>query len=254
VGLVEFANHGTLIFDELLNLPHAAQKLLLDFTQFGTYRPLGYERIEPKHSNVRIIAATNGDLAGATRAGRFREDLYHRLAGIVIELPPLRARRVDIPTIAERTLARIDGTRQWTLTVALRRLLVSPAIEWSGNVRQLERVVARARDRALTRDPESTELRPEHLESRDLEGVHPLHAANSSPIPEPASPASEWQGLQADRARLDEREQAVIRQTLRRAEGVVSRAARDLGIARTTLASRIDNLAIRNEKDPANGQ
>jgi transcriptional regulator with GAF, ATPase, and Fis domain len=251
VGLVEFANGGTLILDELLNLPPHAQKLLLDFTQFGTYRPLGYERPEPKRSRVRIIGATNGDLRTAMRDGRFREDLYQRLAGVVLELPPLRQRREDVPVLAETTLRRADPSRTWTLSVGVRRLLLSPALEWSGNVRQLERVVLRARERALLRDAEATELVPEHFEARDLDGVSPSEAAVSSRAPEQrATPADEalsstWQRLQGERARIDEAEQAVVRRAMEEAAGVVSQAARSLGIARTTFASRLDVLGMR---------
>ena len=75
IGLVEFAHGGTLILDEVLNLPLHAQQLLLDFTQFGTYRPLGYDGAKPKRADVRLVAATNGDLAAAIRERRFREDL-----------------------------------------------------------------------------------------------------------------------------------------------------------------------------------
>ena len=266
VGLVEFANGGTLILDELLNLPPHAQKLLLDFTQFGTYRPLGYEKPQPKQSRVRIIGATNGDLRAAIRDGRFREDLYHRLAGVVLDLPPLRQRREDVPVLAESTLRRSDPARGWTLAVATRRLLLSPAIEWSGNVRQLERVVLRARERALQRDPGATELVPEHFEARDLDGVSPVRAAMPAAAPEPAPPASaapaedpaiadvstdgipsstRWQHLQATRARIDEAEQAMVRRALADAKGVVAQAARTLGIARTTLSSRLDMLGLR---------
>jgi transcriptional regulator with GAF, ATPase, and Fis domain len=131
VGLVEYADKGTLIFDELLNLPVHAQKLLLDFTQFGTYRPLGHAAAEPKRADVRIIAATNGDLGAAIRDGRFREDLYHRLASVVIAVPPLRERRSDIPRLAESTLKRLDPSRTWTLSLEMRRLLISPVLEWS---------------------------------------------------------------------------------------------------------------------------
>ena len=81
------------ILDEILNLPPHAQKLLLDFTQFGTYRPLGYDAGGAQARGVRIIAATNGDLRAAIREGRFREDLYYRLAGVTLRLPPLRERR-----------------------------------------------------------------------------------------------------------------------------------------------------------------
>ncbi len=252
VGLVEYADKGTLIFDELLNLPVHAQKLLLDFSQFGTYRPLGYAGIEPKRADVRIIAATNGDLGAAIRDGRFREDLYHRLASVIIALPPLRERRSEIPRLAESTLKRVDPGRSWTLSPEMRRLLVSPALEWSGNVRQLERVITRVRDRALVRDPESTELRPEHLESRDLEGIAPIPKDAPASTPASGPPSSEWQQLQAERARFDDRERALIRRALMGAGGVVAKAARDLGVARTTLASRIEILEIARtrSKDP----
>jgi transcriptional regulator with GAF, ATPase, and Fis domain len=250
VGLVEYADKGTLIFDELLNLPVHAQKLLLDFTQFGTYRPLGHSGVEPKRADVRIISATNGDLHAAIRDGRFREDLYQRLASVVVTLPPLRDRRSDIPRLAESTLKRVDPSRSWNLSLEMRRLLVSPALEWTGNVRQLERVITRVRDRALVRDPEATELRPEHLESRDLDGISPLQAKDAR-APVEVSPSSEWQQLHAERARLDDRERAVIQRSLIQAGGVVAQAARGLGIARTTLASRIEILGMKSRsKDP----
>lgn len=249
VGLVELAHGGTIILDELLNLPPQAQKLLLDFTQFGTYRPLGYDKAQPKKSPVRIIAATNGNLAAAIKDGRFREDLFHRLAGVVLDLPPLRQRREDIPVIAESTLRRTDPTRGWTLSVGARRLLLSPALEWSGNVRQLERVILRARERALVRDPGATEIVPEHFEARDLDGHSPLEAAASqrTSAAAPDSLASAWQRTQAERARLDESEQAIIRRALAASGGVVSQAARALGIARTTLSSRVEALGLREK-------
>jgi transcriptional regulator with GAF, ATPase, and Fis domain len=249
VGLVEFANNGTLILDELLNLPPHAQKLLLDFTQFGTYRPLGYDKAEPKRSRVRIIGATNGNLRAAIKDGRFREDLYHRLAGVVLDLPPLRQRREDLPALAESTLRRADPKRTWKLSLGVRRLLLSPSLEWSGNVRQLERVVFRARERALSRDPEATELVPDHFEARDLDGVSPSEAAAiSQRAPEPQgdeAAAAGWQRIQAERARLDEAEQAILRRALQDHSGVVAHTARALGVARTTLASRLDVLGLR---------
>jgi transcriptional regulator with GAF, ATPase, and Fis domain len=245
VGLVEFADKGTLILDEVLNMPAHAQRLLLDFTQFGTYRPLGYERPEPKRADVRIVAATNGDLGAAMRDGRFRADLYHRLAGVVLHLPPLRARREDIPALAESTLRRIDPARTWTLSVGLRRLLLSPTIAWSGNVRQLERVVARARERALSRDPTAMALGPEHLDARDLDAETPRDVAVGSPD---AGLASAWERLQTQREQLAAREHEMIREALARSGGVVAHAARELGMARTTLASRIDVLGIRSAR------
>jgi transcriptional regulator with GAF, ATPase, and Fis domain len=247
VGLVEFADGGTLILDELLNLPPRAQQLLLDFTQFGTYRPLGYDRAEPKRARVRILAATNGDLQTAIRERRFREDLFYRLAAVTVEMPPLRERREDIPSLAESTLRRVDPGRAWSLSVPLRRLLVSPGFDWSGNVRQLERAIERARDRAVHRDADATLLTPEHLEARDLGQVPIASLASSEPAAGDA-PSVTWQKLQAERTRIDEREQALLRKALADANGVVAQAARDLGIARTTLAHRLDALGIRAPK------
>jgi transcriptional regulator with GAF, ATPase, and Fis domain len=115
VGLVELADRGTLILDEILNLPKHAQQLLLDFSQFGTYRPLGHEAVKPKQVKVGLIAATNGDLDTAVKEGRFRLDLYYRLAGAVVRLPSLRERHEEIPLLAEAYLRRLDQERDWTL-------------------------------------------------------------------------------------------------------------------------------------------
>ncbi len=246
VGLVEYANGGTLILDEILNLPPHAQQILLDFSEFGTYRPLGYEGAEPKRARVRIIAATNGDVRAAIKEQRFRQDLYYRLAGVTIDLPPLRARRDDVPALAESTLRRIDPSRPWTLSPGLRQLLVSPDIGWSGNVRQLEHAIERARERALVRDGEATELLPEHFAPRDIDGA----AIESAPAA-PGQPLSaRWQRVHADRATLEELEKDVLRQALGEAGGVVAYAARSLGIARTTLASRLEALGLRAAKGP----
>lgn len=253
VGLVELAHKGVLVLDELLNLPPNAQRLLLDFTQFGTYRPLGYDRAEPKRADVRIVAATNGDMRAAVRDGRFREDLYYRLAQVVVELPPLRKRRGDIPMLTEATLARLDPRRTWSLSVALRRLLVSDRLAWAGNVRQLEAVTARARERAVFRDPEANELRPEHFEARDLEGEKPESlAAPSQGTTDTDQPlGAVWQAIQAERARLDEREADTLRRAVDEAGGTVAHAARALGIARTTLASRLELLRVREKSGSA---
>jgi transcriptional regulator with GAF, ATPase, and Fis domain len=166
----------------------------------------------------------------------------------VLDLPPLRQRRADVPALAASLLRRADPARSWTLSVAARRLLLSPTIEWSGNVRQLERVVLRARERARLRDPEASELVPEHFEARDLDGVSPTQASAAPTATESAGQAdlaSIWQRLQADRARTDEAEQEIILRALTEAGGVVAQAARSLGIARTTLGSRLEVFGLR---------
>lgn len=262
VGLVEHANGGTLIFDEILNLPPAAQQLLLDFTQFGTYRPLGWERREPKHARVRILAATNGDLERAIREGRFREDLYYRLATTTIDVPPLRERRDDIPALAEALLHRIDGSGRLRFSVPMRRLFLSPALPWSGNVRQLEAVVRRARERALSDDPAATVIGPEHVTPRDL-GTASVEVPEPSGVRDPSAPLASgflieqrelgdtYRRLLREREALDAVEKQVLELALERHAGVAAHAARELGLPRTGFLSRLDTLGIDREAKSA---
>ncbi|MEM9695735.1 MAG: sigma 54-interacting transcriptional regulator, partial [Myxococcota bacterium] len=164
-GLVEHADGGTLILDEVLNLSHQAQKLLLDFAQFGTYRPLGYLNPEPKRADVRVIATTHGDLADAIARGRFRDDLYFRLATATIRLPPLRERRNDVAILAEHFVRRIAG-EGWRVAPRLRDRLLEPELEWAGNVRQLEAALRGAHRRAMLRG--ANEVTVEDIRDADL--------------------------------------------------------------------------------------
>ena len=246
IGLVEYADGGTVVLDEILNLPLHTQKLLLDFTQFGAYRPLGYDKPQPKHANVRIIVATNGDLRVAVREGRFREDLYYRIAGVTLRLPPLRERREDIPALAEGALRRLDTSRPWALSLDARRRLAASAHDWPGNMRELEWLVVRARNRALARDAGTAEIRPADL----TEWADTRAADRSDPLaPHPGeSPAGEWKRLQELRAQIDQRELEILRDALGRHDGVVAHAAKELGVARTTLAGRAQAIALATKK------
>jgi DNA-binding NtrC family response regulator len=268
VGLVEFADGGTLILDEVLNLPHQAQQLLLDFTQFGTYRPLGHASHEPKRANARIIAATNGDVRAAIERGVFRKDLYYRLAGLTLQLPPLRDRREDLPALAEGFLRRIDPVRQWSVSLPLRRLLVSEELTWPGNIRELEHVLQKARDRALARNPSAADLSPEHVEPSDLgrdalprePGPHPRPQRDllcSAFEVDTADPAGSWRRLVRERGELESHERAIIAAALERHGGVVAHAAAELGISRTGLLSRMQTLKVarpgRRGSEPEQG-
>jgi len=252
VGLVEFANHGTLILDEILNLPSHAQQLLLDFTQFGTYRPLGHEDREPKRSDVRIIAATNGDMQAAMKEGRFRTDLFYRLANVTLRLAPLRERHEDVVPLAE-SLLQAEG-RRWTLSVDARRLLASPQHAWPGNVRELEAVMRRARERALAYNPDGGVIEEAHI-APSLAGTAELApgvAADSSrPFAiEPNDIGGSFERLAEERDSLDGAEKALIELALRKYHGVLAHAARELGIPRSSLISRIATLGIERPGKP----
>jgi len=244
VGLVEQADGGTLILDEILNIPPHAQQLLLDFTQFGTYRPLGHARPEPKRAKVRLIAVTNGDVDLAVREGRFREDLYYRLAGGMLELPGLCERREDIPGLAEGFLRRLDTERRWQLSLELRRALVSEELAWRGNVRQLEAVMRRGRERAIYRSPETSTVELSDIRHRELGITRPVALARALETPQDLGVASRYAGLAAERERVDVRERELLREALDEANGVVAKVARDLDMPRTTLISRLRTLGM----------
>ncbi|MCU0675022.1 MAG: sigma 54-interacting transcriptional regulator [Myxococcota bacterium] len=249
-GLVEYADGGTLVLDEILNLPPHAQQLLLDFTQFGTYRPLGYQGSEPKRSRVRLIAATNGNMAQAIRDTRFRQDLFFRLAAMRLDLPPLRSRRQDIPSLARSFFRRFDPVRAWGLSDVAQRLLTSSTLEWAGNVRQLEGVLRRARDRALASGLVGGELQVDHFADlerqveleRSLVPSEPPLVATAIDVNSPIESA--WTQLVAQRNDLDAVERDLITRAIEDARGNLSQAARTLGISRTSMLSRMNTLGV----------
>ncbi|MGB5351933.1 MAG: sigma 54-interacting transcriptional regulator, partial [Polyangiales bacterium] len=248
-GLVEYANDGTLIFDEVLNLTHHAQQLLLDFTQFGSYRPLGFQGPEPKTAKLRIISVTNGDMHKAIADRVFRQDLYYRLAAVPLTLPPLRERRWDIPNMAVRYLHRIDPKTNWELDGGAMEALLSPGLQWAGNIRELEAVLKRARNRSRASGATDAVIEAQHL---DL-GEGRAQVESSPAAVRPTSNAghdeirNRWQSLAGRQQELDAAERAVIEEALLVCHGIVARTARMLDVPRTGLISRMGRLDI----DPA---
>jgi two-component system response regulator AtoC len=142
-GLFEEATGGTLLLDEVGELPLALQVKLLRTLQEGTIRRLGDTKDTPV--DARLVAASNRDLAAEVKAGRFREDLFYRLNVLPIELPPLRDRREDIPLLVEHFISRHNkrlGTAVKGISTEAEKMLM--AYEWQGNVRELENVIERA--------------------------------------------------------------------------------------------------------------
>jgi len=134
-GLLEAANGGTAFFDEIGELPLDLQAKLLRVLQEKEFRPVG--SVSTRHSDFRIIAATNRDLAKEVEKGTFRRDLYFRLNVINIRLSPLRERREDIPTLINHFLSRVGGS--YSMTAEALEVMLS--YEWPGNVRELENCV-----------------------------------------------------------------------------------------------------------------
>jgi DNA-binding NtrC family response regulator len=220
LGLFEEADGGTLFLDEIAEMPAALQVKLLRVLQSGEVRRLG--ATQATTIAVRVIAATNGDLAALISEGKFREDLFYRLNVIQVMLPPLRDRREDLPALAEHFLARSAGKLGRTLRLspgALERLLRYP---WPGNVRELENAIERAAILA----------RSEILGPDDL----PPHVAAGLQLgPSPALPRQ---------TTLAEAERAHILQTLERFGRNHSGAAEALGIGRTTLWRKLKEYGI----------
>jgi DNA-binding NtrC family response regulator len=220
LGLFEEADGGTLFLDEIAEMPAALQVKLLRALQSGEVRRLG--ATQAATIDVRVLAATNGDLAARIAQGTFREDLYYRLNVIHLALPPLRERREDIPALAEHFVARASAKLGRTLRLspgALERLLRYP---WPGNVRELENAIERAAILARTDSVEPDDL-PPHV------------SAGLQLGPSPALPRQ---------ITLAEAERAHILQTLERFGGNHSGAAEALGIGRTTLWRKLKEYGI----------
>jgi two-component system response regulator GlrR len=141
-GVVREAEGGTLLLDEVDSLPLLAQVKLLRFLQEKEFRPLGSSRVQK--ADVRILAATNGDLEEAVRAGRLRQDLFYRLNVLPLRLPPLRERREDIPRLARHFLRKHTARERRPAEISGRALQALVDHGWPGNVRELEHVMERA--------------------------------------------------------------------------------------------------------------
>jgi DNA-binding NtrC family response regulator/tetratricopeptide (TPR) repeat protein len=227
-GLFQTADGGTLFLDEIGLLPAALHGKLLGVLEDQAVRRVGSTRAES--IDVALIAATSVDLKRAVSERRFREDLYHRLAVITLELPPLRDRGADILALAEHFLARacVDyGLSPRVLTTEARDVLTRH--RWPGNVRELANAMERV---ALLSDTE--EIRAPMLGF--LSGGS---AIVSEPVPGAGAIAAENTGLLKDAIR------ARIEAALRENGGHIRRTAAALGISRNTLRSRMDKYGLR---------
>ena len=239
-GLFETADGGTLFIDEIGEMPGPLQAKLLRVLEDGSLRRVG--SLKERRVNVRLLAATNRDLARDVEDGRFRQDLFYRINVMSLELPPLRERLGDIPLLVAHSLGP-----DWEIEdEALRRI---EAYHWPGNVRQLINAIERAK---IMGDDNLVRL-------RDLphEVTHgPRSEPHSAPAVNPATDRADGAGEDVPGAkpggtRIDDLwsiERAKVVEVLRRERGNKTRAARALGIDRRKLYRLIDRYAVRTSE------
>jgi transcriptional regulator with PAS, ATPase and Fis domain len=232
-GLFFQANGGTIFLDEIGDMPERLQSKLLRVLQEREVLSLGGS--SPRKIDARIVAASNRDLGRLVKEGLFRADLFYRLRGVELHLPPLRARRGDLPALllafASRAAAkygkRIHGVSRRALSALLGH-------DWPGNVRELEATI----ERAVLLCPDGGALQREHF--------GPLERASDEPVPSASSPARP--DLPASAGTLQEQVEALEREAILRAlaaaKGNKSKAARLLGITRNGLSLKMERLKI----------
>ncbi len=235
LGVIRAADGGTLFLDEIGELPLHLQPKLLRFLQEREVHPVGADRAIAV--DVRVIAATNRDLAREVAARTFREDLFHRLNVLNLALPPLRERRADIPVLAQAFLQEAAARNQKTVTLSEAALTTLTLHDWPGNVRQLqneiERVVALADDREL--------LTPSSFNFTVPSASPAAEAGLETIFPEGHIPPK-----LADAVALLERH--MITDSLKRHGGNVTRTAQELGMSRPSLYAKCKTYGITISK------
>ena len=231
-GRFEQADGGTLFLDELGEISAAMQVRLLRVLETGEVTRVGGD--QPVRVDVRVVAATNRDLADEVRAGRFRADLYYRLNVVALRIPPLRERRDDIPALVAHfadTPSKRHGRPAPRFSPEVMVQLVRHT--WSGNVRELEHVV----ERAVLLSGGGT------VTALDLPCAPGIVATTTTPFAGPTLTALEGTTLPD---LVDRWERELVMQALAEAEGVQAQAARRLGVSRSNLAYRLQRLGLRD--------
>ena len=233
-GFFRAASGGIIFLDEIGEMPLAMQPSLLRVLQDGEITPVGDTR--PEKVNVRVFSATNTDLKVAVAAGRFRADLYYRLAVFPIHLPPLRARRRDIPLLAARFLAIASGRQQKEIREFDPSAMdLLEKYDWPGNIRELQNEI----ERAVVLAPRGESIKPEHL-SGELRGA--ATDSRAKPSETPTTPTPNDALLRDARVGFEAR---YIAEALEHNAGNVSRTATALGISRMSLQRKMKEYGLR---------
>jgi DNA-binding NtrC family response regulator len=235
-GLIELANGGVAFFDEIGELPLEMQVKLLRVLQEHEVRPVG--SLQRIRLEIRLVAATNRDLQAEVAAGRFREDLFHRLNVVRLTLPPLRERKEDIPLLVERFLTGLD--RRYMLSHDATDALM--AYDWPGNIRELknclERMMAFNSGPLLHFADLPTNV-ANHVHARSAQGFMVAAAGGARAVSlSGAAPA------QQRIVSLQELEKRAIHDALEQTRGDRTVAAQLLGIGRTTLYRKLKEYQL----------
>ncbi len=221
-GMFQLAHGGTMFLDEIGEMNPVMQVKFLRVLQDREIRPVGADM--PFKVDVRVIAATNKDLAHEVEAGRFREDLFYRLQVIPIMLPPLRDRRSDIPILIEHFLHKHNEGRPYPITISEEAMVLLWEYDWPGNVRELENTLER-----LVILADSPVVRPDQLPAN----IRSFLSEKKIPRPKLSE-----EGMDLNAA-VEEFENRIIDEALRRTKGNKQAAARLLGLKRTTLVAKL---------------
>jgi two-component system response regulator HydG len=230
-GVVEYADKGTLFLDEIGDMPPSMQPKLLRVLETGDVVRLGSN--EQRKSDVRFVSATNRDLAAMVKEGKFREDLFYRICGAEINIPPLRERREDIPLLVNHAVGKFAvelGRPRLEVSQPVMMRLVS--YDWPGNVRELFNVVHRM---TVTAQGPSLEPRdvPAEIRRADESAGHGTDGPGSGSLGSLAGVG------------LDKLEKEAIRQTLAMTAGNREQAAQLLGIGERTLYRKLKEYGLR---------
>src|SRR5450432_4853982 len=229
-GKFELADKGTLFLDEIGDVPPAIQVKLLRVLQEREFERLGGTKTHKV--DVRLVAATNRDLRAALEEGTFREDLYYRLNVVPIDIPPLREHKEDIPELVKHFVDRFAAGNDRDIrgvTPGALNLLID--YHWPGNVRQLENTIERAVALSSEASGNMIDVADIHLDSPRGKSAAP---AGNNFLPEGMT--------------LEQWEEEMIREALRRASGNKSQAARLLGLSRNALRYRLGKMGVEDEE------
>ena len=231
IGKFERADGGTIFLDEIGDMPLALQAKLLRVLQNGEFQRVGGD--QTLRTQVRVIAATNRDLAIMVKEKSFREDLFYRINVVQIQLPPLRDRPEDVLPLAEHFLKRAEKERGLKFSAASKKAL--QGWSWPGNVRELENVVSRAVVCAAAESIEPGDLPPEIL-GQVIGGV---------------TPGDWWKKVEEVAGKggdlLAAGEKLLVERALNEAEGNVKRASEILGVTRAALRTRVDRYGLASQ-------